>query len=104
MFNKKDKPNNTKKVYSVYDSKAQTYSNPMISLAKGSMTRDFKTLANDKNHPIGKYPEDYTLFEIGEWDEFDGFINMYQAKISLGMAIEYVEQEDKTLPSPISSQ
>lgn len=87
--------NNTmiQKVFSVYDNKAGTYSRPMFARMQGEMLRSFTTIANDKKHPVGMYPEDYTLYEIGTFDEQNGEIKPITHK-SHGKAIQYVRSEE----------
>lgn len=77
------------KIFSVYDSKAEAWTRPMVNDNIGRMLRSFEDLANDKNHPIGQHPEDYSLFEIGEFDDESGDIIAVQPKVSLGIAIQY---------------
>lgn len=79
----------TQLVCSVYDSKTELYSIPFNAMNKGSLLRSIQEISNDPTHPIGKNPEDYTFFIIGTWDEFKGVITMYQAKESMGVAIEF---------------
>lgn len=53
---------------SVYDSKADTYSAPHPSQSTASAIREFEMLVNgDKNNLIAAHPEDFTLFDVGEW-------------------------------------
>lgn len=78
------------KVFTVYDSKAEAYLPPFLAQTKGQALRSFADLANDKSTNVGKYPEDFTLFELGEYDSIRGEYSMLQAKISLGVASEFV--------------
>lgn len=78
-------------IYSVYDSKAKTFSQPFFSNAAGSALRSFQDIANDKNHPIGAHPEDYTLFEIGEFDDSIGTPIPYEKHTNYGLASSYVK-------------
>lgn len=55
---------------SVFDSKADSYSAPHPSQSKASAIREFEMLVNgDHNNLIAAHPEDFTLFEVGEWLE-----------------------------------
>lgn len=83
------------KMFTVYDSKAETYLTPFILKAKGEALRGFIDIANDKKSSIGQHPEDYTLFEIAEWDELTGIVEIYPTKVSCGVAIEFVKPENK---------
>lgn len=77
------------KVFSIYDSKAEIYNKPFIMATKGQAIRGFADLANDENIDIGKHPQDFTLFEIGEYDDERGIYTMHEAKQNLGVAIEF---------------
>jgi hypothetical protein len=82
------------KIYTVYDSKVETYLSPFISSHKGQALRDFERVANDSQTTVGQYPADFTLFEIGEFDTVTGKIHHYEAKQSLGIAIEFVKSKN----------
>lgn len=79
------------KMFVIFDSKAEFYMPPFYSHATGQAIRSFQDMACDPNHQIGQHPSDYTLFEIGEFDQGDAFITTLDAKRPLGTALEYVE-------------
>lgn len=78
------------KVYTVYDSKAEAYLQPFYCKSKGEALRSFTEVCNDKNSQIGKYPEDFTMFELGEFDDSNAQFKMYKSSVALGCAIEFV--------------
>lgn len=84
-------------VCSVYDSKVNVFSQPMVMQNKGAALRAWEEASNDKSGNIGKYPADHTLFVIGEWDDETGNITMFKAKENLGTALEYVKKQWDTL-------
>ena len=45
---------------------------------------------NDDKLPFSLAPGDYTLFELGEYDDCTGQMTMHEAKISLGTATEFI--------------
>ena len=51
--------------------------------------RNFVDMANDVSHPVSRHPGDYTLFELGNFDESTGQIVPHPTPISLGVAIEF---------------
>ena len=77
------------KLFTVYDCKTETYLRPFTMLTKGEAIRGFAETANDPQSQICKYPADFTLFELGEYDDQTAVISPYEAKISLGCAIEF---------------
>lgn len=79
------------KVFSVYDSKAEAFLRPMFLQSKGLALRSFIEAIHDKGHDFSKYAGDFTLFEIGEFDDNKGEIVCYSVKVKLGCAIEFLE-------------
>lgn len=86
------------KVYSVFDSKVQSFMQPFYCQSKGQALRGFTEVANDKQHTIGKYPEDCTLFELGEFDDATGHFSLFDTPMSIGLAIEYINAEQLVKP------
>ena len=91
------------KIYTVYDSKAGFYDKPFVQRSTGEALRSWQTAANSPDTAMGTHPSDYTLFEIGEFDTDNGGIKVYEAKKSLGLALDYVKPSDKMVKSsPVS--
>lgn len=76
------------KMFTVYDSKAKAYLQPFHARQAGEAMRMFAKAANDVKHDFHKYGADYTLFEIGTWDEAKGQVEMHPGKINLGTGLE----------------
>lgn len=87
-------------VYSVYDTKAKVFSQPNFLLNKGVALRAWEQAANDPQNSISQNPGDYTMFEIGTWDDEKGEFQNHPAKISLGLAVEFVRANR---PQPTAS-
>jgi hypothetical protein len=80
------------KIFSIYDSKADAYATPFFFKRDGEAIRAFTQLANDNNSQVGKFPSDYTLFELGEYDETTGVITPVETPRSLGLAQQFIEE------------
>jgi hypothetical protein len=78
------------KIFSVYDSKSATFARPFFDVSLGSALRSFADIAKDKSHPIGVHPEDYSLFQLGEWNDANAVFTSLPAPVSLGLALELV--------------
>lgn len=78
------------KVYTVYDSKAEAYLQPFFSQSKGVAIRSFQEAVRDEKSNISKYPEDFTLFELGEYDDANSKFNLHDTPQSLGVAVEFL--------------
>ena len=67
--------------------------------SKGEAIRAFSNTVNSPESQFSKHPGDYTLFEIGEYDEETGTLIPHQSKISLGCAIEHKKTPDLAILS-----
>ena len=81
-------------MFTVYDSKAEAYLQPWGNKTKGQAIRMFTDTVRDEKSNFNKHPEDYTLFEIGEYDESTAELLAHEAKISLGSAIEMLQDNN----------
>lgn len=80
-----------KKLFTVWDAKAEFWLYPFASDATGLAVRSFETCVNDEKHEFNRYASDYTLFEIGEWDQLTCYFHIYEVKINLGNAIQFLK-------------
>lgn len=63
----------TKRIYTVYDKKAQVYTPPMVYFNDGAAMRDFAMqLRRNPDSPLAMFPADYDLLCIADWDERSG--------------------------------
>lgn len=76
-------------LFSVYDVKAKVYSNPFPALNAAVATRDFEVSCNDPNLQMNRFPEDFALFQIGEFDDVAGRCTYLETPISLGLAQQF---------------
>lgn len=90
------------KIYSIYDSKAQAFNSPFYARSKGEAIRNFQHMANEDkpDNMVWHYPEDYSLFELGDFDSEKGLLIPYKDSVALGKAIEFrrIRNEDSTKP------
>lgn len=88
-----------RKLFSVYDSKSESYTQPWTALQNGEALRQFEQAANDESTKVGKWPEDHSLFELGTFDERTAEITLLKTPISHGLALHYKKSNNVT---PIS--
>lgn len=84
------------KIFNVYDSKSEAWGMPLFYDCRANALRSLSecvNATNDEKNQIAKYPSDFTMFEIGEYDQSNGEITMYQSKVNLGLAIEYKKSD-----------
>jgi len=85
------------KVFTVYDSKSDAYMQPFFMQTKGQAVRAFSDTVNDPKHQFYKHAEDFTLFELGSFDELSALFDLHLTPVSLGCAIEYKKQQVMSL-------
>lgn len=65
-----------KLICAVYDTQAQVYGQPIFTPTKGTAIRAFTDEVNNKYETNNMYhhPEDFALFELGQYDDNEGAI------------------------------
>ena len=63
-----------KQLFSVWDSKAETWSVPFASDNKATALREFATLVQDGRTLIGMHPADFDLYKVGVFDVESGIV------------------------------
>lgn len=80
-------------VFSIYDSGISTWLPPLYSRNKGEMLRQFTDATNDSQSKLYKYPGDFTLFEIGTWNDDTCEFSLHKVPYKIGVAIEFLKKE-----------
>lgn len=60
------------KAFTIRDTKGEVYNTPFFQKTHGEAERSFKSLLHDNQSMVAKYPEDYDLYYIGEYDDQSG--------------------------------
>jgi len=92
------------KIYSIYDSKAEAYLQPFFSPNNAVAIRNFQNVLQDPNSNINRWPEDFTLFAIGTWDEDTGQITPAEQIKSLGNGLQHREKQLELAPTKESNR
>lgn len=82
------------KVFSVYDSKVEAYKQPFFMSTKGEAIRGIMECLEKNDHPFAKYPADFTLFELGEYDDSNGKMAPLPAPLSHGNLVEWTTRAE----------
>lgn len=77
-------------IFSAYDTKTQAYMTPFYSHTPGSAIRSFTDAAEDPASIVAQHPDDFLLFQLGEWDDHTGTISSHEPR-SLGSAAQYLQ-------------
>lgn len=84
----------THKIFSIFDNAAEAYLPPFFAVSRGFAIRIFENCIADVNHQFNKHAEDFTIFELGEWDDTNTQFTLAKTPISLGKANEYKAKID----------
>jgi hypothetical protein len=85
------------KIYTVFDVASGFYAKPFLVRSKGEAIRAIMDILADEKHELTKYSADYTLFELGTFDDNTGMYNTHVPK-SLGCLLEFKSQvSDETV-------
>lgn len=75
-------------MFVIYDQAAEYFCPPFTSRSKGEAIRDFADTASQPGNQINKSPADFTLFEIGTYNNSDASFKVFESKVSHGTALE----------------
>lgn len=59
-------------IFSIFDDKAEVFSKPFYDPTIGAALRNFQDAAKDPQTTFNKHPEDFTLFQLGHFDDLTG--------------------------------
>ena len=78
------------KIFTVYDQVSKAHHVPFFLPNEGAGKRQFADWINSDNNPYGKHPEDYSLLEIGEFDDETAEITKLETPISHGLGVKFL--------------
>lgn len=87
------------RLYSIYDSKAEQFSPPQVYHNDMLALRAFVGLVNDDKMLINSYPEDFSIYYLGNIGDSDGRYciedsDESRVPILVGRALDYVQDID----------
>lgn len=82
-------------IYSIYDEKIEAYNTPFFSPTNPSAIRQFTDLANSDQTTISSHPYDFTLYQVGKWNDTNAQIEAFENPVNLGKAADYMEEKAK---------
>lgn len=72
----------------IHDGAAAAFMRPFFVMSVGEGVRAFSDLVADPEHPIGRHPDDYTLFRVGTFSQPSGVVTP-ETPVSLGNGLEF---------------
>lgn len=86
------------KIFTIYDSKSETYTRPLMARTTAAGCRLFEEAVNQANSHYAAFSIDYRLYEIGEWDDNTGVQTQHNLKLDLGVASAYIREPTRPVP------
>lgn len=80
------------RMFVIYDHKAEVFATPFFQRTRAEALRGFIEVCNDKTTNFYKWPSDYSLYEVGEFDLDSGELGIVE-KRSLGTALDFKREE-----------
>lgn len=88
------------KIFSVFDSKLQVFNTPFFSRSTADASRSFSDLVRDSRTTVGQHPEDFFLYEIGEYsDETGSLVASAPVRIAAAIAFVSLSEDSKATAS-----
>jgi len=81
------------RVFSIHDAGVGAYAIPFHVNHVAYALRYFETLARDPKSDVSKFPSQFTLFEIGEFDDSNGVMTAHANHINHGLASNLLSEE-----------
>nr|QJB19391.1 MAG: nonstructural protein [Microvirus sp.] len=78
-------------LYAVYDMKTRVFCIPFFAPNKEVALRSFEYSANHDDNDIGRYPSDFGLYEVGEFDDGTGQLSGHVQPEHLATALHLVK-------------
>lgn len=82
------------KVFGIYDSKVGAYLPPFMMKTIGEAERALSSHVNDLQHNFCKYAEDFTLFELGSWNDDTGKYDLHDTPRSISVLMHYKKSQE----------
>lgn len=79
------------KIFSVHDSKASAYLPMFICRTSAEAIRKFQMTVQDTSTQFNKFPSDFNLVELGEWDMTSASIKTLEKPLILSNASEFIQ-------------
>lgn len=84
-------------IFSIWDAKLQAYMQPFFAVNEAVAVRAFEVAAMNPQHTMHSHPGDFTLFQVGEFDEKSGEISDVMPSRAIVQAIHlpFWQREEK---------
>jgi len=79
------------KIFTVKDHKVGIFMRPFFELHVGSALRSWEEACRSSESPFNKFPNDFSLFLVGEFDDLTGELRQLDSPEHMSAARDHVE-------------
>lgn len=87
------------KLFAIKDMKAQTFFRPTVASSTAEALRTFEIVANEGDSMISRFPNDFRVFHIADFDVLTGVIQPLDHLADLGSAQDFKRRP--SVPTPM---
>lgn len=80
-----------RQVYTVKDTKSLVYGPPFMAHTHGEAERVIKETLSRGESTLSKYPEDFDLYFLGQWDDTSGKYEFHDSPQHMCKVVQLVE-------------
>lgn len=90
------------KIFAMYDTKASYYLQPFPETSTIAALRGFEIAVNEGKSQFNRFPDDFCLHELADFDQQSGEISVYEKPQNLGSARTVLKNipEQNSVPFP----
>lgn len=81
----------TQNLFAIYDNKASFFMSPWPCRNVGIARREFAQACANPEAPMGKFPSDYVLYEIGEYNDNDAIVKSFTPPVRVCDGVEVLQ-------------
>lgn len=89
------------KIIAVRDMKAEIYLKPTFQSSLADAIRSWEMISNEGDSLVSKFPNDFRLHHIGDFDANTGDITLLQHIADLGSAADFKRKPDAQTAMPM---
>lgn len=83
-----------KAILSVHDEVSQCFANPFFSTNVGTGIRDFMNACRDENTQLGRNPQDFNLYHLGDFDDVEAKWEIFSAPVRVALGISFQQAKE----------
>ena len=80
-------------MYAIHDNKASFFMTPWPCRNVGIARREFASVCANKDTSMGKFPADYTLYHVGEYDDNTAIVKSLTPPVRIADGVEILQMD-----------